>query len=180
VHDPPNSAGTIIALTTSTFVVSTGEIVDADIELHEWNGGTASAGYYFTCVDAPACGRGVRGNPNCVSMDLANTVTHEVGHFLGLDHVCSYQNTSCDPNATMAPNALEGETSKRSLGADDVEGVCSIYPAGQATSSTAGCLGDTTPPQTPQSGGGGGCSTAGTGGAVLAAAALLLLRRRRR
>lgn len=76
---------------------------------------------------------------------------------LGLDHVCTNPgNPACHPDAVMAPNATEGETSKRRLAPDDVEGVCSIYPLQSA---------------------GGGCSTGGAGGLALLALAAALWRR---
>ena len=53
---------------------------------------------------------------NCVSIDVQNTITHEAGHTLGLDH-------SADPSATMAASAPAGETSKRVLQPDEVAGI---------------------------------------------------------
>ena len=51
-----------IALTTVTFVASSGQIVDADMEVYGWNGSTGGAtglptGYYLTCATptSPAC-----------------------------------------------------------------------------------------------------------------------------
>src|SRR5690606_19320935 len=59
--------------------------------------------------------------------DLQNTLTHESGHFYGLGH--------SDVNAsTMAPGARIGETNKRDLEPDDVEGICAAYPPGSLTS----------------------------------------------
>lgn len=54
--------------------------------------------------------------------DLQNTLTHEVGHALGLDH---------DPvhdDATMAPTARLGETHKRELHVSDEAGAAYLYP----------------------------------------------------
>jgi len=143
-HDS-GGAGSIIALTTSTYVASTGEILDADIELHGWDG--QSNGWYFTCGAAglAPCAAGF-GGANCTGMDIGSTVTHESGHVLGLGHVClssgDYLGTSCDPDATMAPTATSGDTGKRVLGPDDVEGVCAIYPIGAAVDRSSGCIGD--------------------------------------
>jgi hypothetical protein len=85
-----------------------GVIAGADI----WfNGGI---GEFGVC---PA--RGCQGDDNTV--DLPNVVTHELGHFYGLAH-------SHIEGATMACDALPGQTDKRSLAADDRRGMCAIYP----------------------------------------------------
>ena len=128
----PDAPADVIALTTVRYVPSTGEIADADIELYDWNQqtGTAAFGKYFTCVDP---GPGVSicrepGEPNCIGMDVQNTMTHEIGHFLGLDHEHAQALTS-----TMATRAADGETMKRRLDAETVRGICSVYPDGQMT-----------------------------------------------
>ena len=54
--------------------------------------------------------------------DLQNSMTHEFGHALGLEH-------SDDSEATMAANTAIGETQKRDLGADDILGLNSLYTA---------------------------------------------------
>ena len=57
-------------------------------------------------------------------VDLEAVLTHEFGHFLGLDH-------SDVPGATMQPEAMGfGSIDLRSLEADDVEGICAIYGQG--------------------------------------------------
>lgn len=53
--------------------------------------------------------------------DIQNTVTHEAGHMLGLDH-------DAVEDSTMQAEAALGETSKRTLHSDDLEGLCTIYP----------------------------------------------------
>jgi Matrixin len=164
-HDTSTGTGGILALTTATFVVSTGEILDADMELNGWNGlGTAAptaTGFYFTCASpGTATCTQAYGGSNCIEFDVGNTVTHEAGHMLGLDHVCvTPGNSSCHPEATMAPTAAPGDTDKRTLAADDIEGVCTIYPVSKA--------------------GGGGCSAGGGGVLSLAGVGLLLWRRRK-
>lgn len=102
--DWPYNSYAAIALTTVIFRPSTGEIVDADIELN-------SEMFRFTNSESAP--------PN--GMDVRNTLTHEVGHFIGLDH-------SLEPAATMYATAPEGETSKRDLHPDDIEGLCRVYP----------------------------------------------------
>lgn len=93
------------ALTSVTFDARNGRIQDADIELND-------DVYQFTDDD------------NNIIVDVRNTMTHEVGHLLGLDH-------SNERDATMFFSAAEGETKKRSLEQDDVDGLCTIYPDGE-------------------------------------------------
>ena len=96
-----------IALTTTTYDTYTGQIVDADIEMN-------GEGFVFSTS-----------TPTDV-MDIHNTVAHEPGHTLGLDH-------SRDREATMWEDADSGEIKKRDLTQDDIDGLCFIYPTGQAT-----------------------------------------------
>lgn len=97
----------VIGSTLNTFVPRTGQIVDSDIELND-------AVYFFTVTD----------NAVLVRTDIENTLTHEIGHVIGLDHTPVL-------DATMAATAREGETEKRTLEPDDIAGVCAIYPAGK-------------------------------------------------
>ena len=60
--------------------------------------------------------------------DLTNSMAHEFGHALGLEH-------SDDLEATMAPTTSHGETQKRDLNLDDVQGFATTYPAGYNPSS---------------------------------------------
>jgi hypothetical protein len=149
-----------IAITTTTSNTATGEILDADIELND-------SGFAFTTVDSPPC---VSGGPQvgCVAYDVQNTVTHEAGHTLGLAH-------SDIAAATMYAFAPIGETRKRALDADDVQGICAIYPKGGPTSVSPGV----TPPGSAPS---GGCGSSGapSWAALLAAAALIALRKNHR
>ncbi|MEP7122136.1 MAG: matrixin family metalloprotease [Byssovorax sp.] len=92
-----------LAKTTVTFDAETGQILDADIEVnHAYN--------EFTVSDSK------------VVVDLQSVLTHEIGHFIGLDH-------SPDPDATMFAAYDEGSTNLRTLEADDIAGACAIYPA---------------------------------------------------
>ena len=138
----------VIATTTTTSNSFTGQIRDSDIELNDAPAADGSK-FIFTASDGPACN-----DPNqtgCVRIDIQNTVTHEAGHSLGLDH-------SRDPSATMYATAPEGETSKRTLRDDDLQGIRAIYPLGQPTVT---CL--ASPITLVQSGSssGGGCSSPG-------------------
>lgn len=106
----------ILALTSVTFKGSTGEIFDADIEFN-------SQAYNFTTTD----------NDLQVLIDVQNTATHEVGHFIGLDH-------SGVAESTMYATAPLKETKKRTLHQDDIDGLCEIYPLADAPANT-GCWG---------------------------------------
>jgi hypothetical protein len=95
------SADNNLAKTTVTFDDESGEIFDADIEInHAYNNFTISE--------------------ENVEYDLESIVTHEVGHFIGLDH-------SLDAAATMNATYEKGSTELRSLEPDDVEGACAAY-----------------------------------------------------
>ncbi|HET7826748.1 MAG TPA: M43 family zinc metalloprotease [Anaeromyxobacter sp.] len=170
----------IVALTSVLYDPASGRIINADIEVNGWNGASGSLaggqqgpanGWYFTCVpSAPirpvTCG--TYDQPDCIYIDLQNTLTHEVGHFLGLAHTCTVDPGRepglplCDPSfaqTTMYPVTTPGDTEKRTLSADDIAGVCAIYPA---------------------SGGGCGCGSGGAAGAIALLLAALALRPRRR
>lgn len=173
-HDAATGPGGTIALTSVVYLPDTGEIVDADMELHDWNGDrTAPNGWYFTCPGAPAptCNASSPSDPllfsdsGCTYIDIGNTVTHEAGHMLGLDHVC-VQGAAPPSNAcpvggsTMEPTAGPGDTDKRTLKPDDIDGVCSIYPV----KGSGGC----------------GCGTASASGLALLGLFLAALWPRRR
>jgi hypothetical protein len=145
-----------IALTTTTYRLSTGEILDADVEVNAGSG--EDDGFLFTCVDppAPVCSEDLR--TGCIASDLQNALTHEVGHILGFAH-------SDTRSSTMYPGTTAGETRKRVLSTDAVEGMCDVYPLGGAVL-TCGSRAV-------------GCSTAGAPDTVLAIASLAFLLRRR-
>ncbi|MBT9557047.1 MAG: matrixin family metalloprotease [Myxococcales bacterium] len=91
----------VVALTSLTYDFYSGEIVDADIELND-------EVFLFST------------EPSLKEMDLRNTFVHELGHFLGLDH-------STEKSATMYFTAPQGETKKRTLSQDDLDGYCALY-----------------------------------------------------
>ncbi|HEY7724001.1 MAG TPA: hypothetical protein VH880_01615 [Anaeromyxobacteraceae bacterium] len=187
-HDPvdPGSSLATIALTTVSYDPASGEILDADMELHGWNGASGGPaglprGTYFTCADPPAatCAYPPYLPPQggCIWIDVGDVAAHEAGHMLGLDHTCSYpppyDSCSNPGENTMDPTMVPGETAKRTLSQDDVAGVCAAYPAGAATATCA-------PPAGTKGAGGCGCGAGGPGVAPLLAAALLLARSWRR
>jgi hypothetical protein len=102
-----------LALTTSLADVESGEIVTSDIEINA----VANGGYTFTLTDKPLF----------AVNDVLNTVTHEVGHFFGLDHPVDASRQNINPNATMYAVATQREFLKRTLFIDDVLGYCAVY-----------------------------------------------------
>ena len=167
-YDCWQHGGVVIAITTTTSNRNTGEITDSDIEIND-SPAPDGTKFIFTAVDSPVCT--APNQTGCVRMDIQNTVTHEAGHSIGLDH-------TDDPTATMYATAPEGETSKRQLHPDDIRAVCAIYPKGLQTVT---CVSDSiTLTPTGTSNGGCGCAQNQTGpGAVLVALAAVLLSRRR-
>ncbi|MCB9522076.1 MAG: matrixin family metalloprotease [Myxococcales bacterium] len=108
----PHADG-VIAVTTVTYCTQAGggcpyngAILDADVEMN---------GEEFRFTNRAQ---------DLVLFDVANTLTHEVGHFIGLDHTPVRL-------ATMFASAPPGETRKRDLHEDDVEGLCHLYPVGE-------------------------------------------------
>lgn len=182
----PSAAG----LTTLFFIDDNdsdrnGAILDADIELNAVDFAIARDG------QTNKAGR-------CIS-EISNTVTHEVGHLMGLDHTCwaggdrlvddqGNPQQNCDPMDALPTSVTEatmynfqecGETKKASPEADDIDGICSVYP-------TAADPGECFSPELEDK---GCCAVAGSRSRspasalpllALFAAAMLLLRRRSR
>ncbi len=99
------------ALTSVTYNSDTGRIADADIEIN-------SAMHTFTNFSESRVDEGTD------KIDMGNTLVHEIGHFVGLDH-------SSEPEATMYRSAKAGEIKKRELHRDDIEGLCAAYPGNE-------------------------------------------------
>lgn len=90
-----------LGLTITTYRTSTNEIVDADTEFNNnrvWKVGGPGA-----------------------QLDVQSIVTHEAGHYLGLNH-------TADPSAIMYASYTVGSI-KRVLQAADINDVCTVYPA---------------------------------------------------
>jgi hypothetical protein len=123
----------ILALTSVSYSLANGAILDADVEVNDWDGVDPGAaivsrplhGWYITCSGAgPVCQ--TYGESGCQYLDLQSVLTHEAGHFLGLGDVAL-------ANVTMNASSLPGDVSRRTLAPDDVAGVCAIYPPGEAS-----------------------------------------------
>lgn len=97
------------AYTTVWHNTRSGTIYDVDMEINEGRGpyGRCPAG---GCTDG--------------TVDLQNVITHEAGHYFGIAH------TPHSDLATMYAIAPPGEISKRTLEADDIEAICTMYPPG--------------------------------------------------
>lgn len=111
-----------LAITTVTWESHSGRLLDADIEVND-------SRFHFTACDPGEC---------AIDFDLENTITHELGHVLGLDH-------SAAGSATMYASAPRADLSKRDLDPDDVDGICAIYPAGEPTGECYGVERDQPP-----------------------------------
>jgi hypothetical protein len=168
---------------TSVFAKPDGHIVDADIEINAFDPPFDSV---WGDLDVPV------GTRDAID-DLQNTLTHEFGHFIGLDHTCYNRgadlvqmvdnNGNLVPECFLAPPEVQattmfafespGEVNKRVLSPDEIAASCFIYAADLAPRTCAldapadGCA--------CQAGGGrsGGLAAAG----LLLASALLRARR---
>jgi hypothetical protein len=143
-HDPATLATTSVFIKSRPGQPDDGEIVDADIEVN-------AVAFRWTIV--PDNGQ----SPVPGALDLASLLTHELGHLIGLDHNCW---RGVDPGARdhlgnpvpdcrLAPAELReatmypgeprpGDIGARSLAADDLLGVCAIYPRNTAPVPDAG------------------------------------------
>ena len=162
-----------------------GLVIDADIEINAVDYMVAT-GCETSCVTLGDDG---------IIQDLQNTLTHELGHVLGLDHTCwqfsdepaPLDSTgkpvpSCDAtlsaeirDATMYTYQGPREVKKRTPEADDLAGVCAVYPTAADPMIFDEVDVDS----------GGGCRVAGAGDGtplltLLVAAGAVVWRRRRR
>lgn len=155
LEDWPYAEGTL-AVTLVTLNARTNEMLDADIAFN-------AEDHDFKVMSEGA----LRNDANHFD-DVQNTVTHELGHVLGLMH------SKTSEDLVMYPSAPPGELTKRQLKQDDLDGLLSLYgtaPAGVAAA-----------PSTEVEPAVGCSSTSGTASpvfAVLVLAALALARARR-
>jgi MYXO-CTERM domain-containing protein len=114
-QDDPSYDPNAFAVTIVWHNTSTGEILDADMMVNDLMATRFNAGGpYANCPDT-GCAPGTPGEA-----DLANIVTHEAGHFIGIGH-------SEVESATMFASAERQSVEKRTLDPDDIEAVCTIY-----------------------------------------------------
>lgn len=90
------------AVTVVTAIIRTGEIIDADMLINDWN-------FKFSTTGAAGVA------------DLQATLTHELGHVLGLGH-------SEVADSSMYYTENIGATGKRNVKDDDKRGLCDLYP----------------------------------------------------
>ncbi len=133
-RDPGCYPSEALAITSVFAEKKTGLIKDADMEVN---------GVDFQWADVTAGGDAAMN-----AHDLQNTLTHEFGHVIGLDHTCrgmsevnKTDNTGarvplCMKEAsseilatTMVALVTLGDTARRTLEPDDQKAVCEIYPA---------------------------------------------------
>ena len=86
---------------------------------HVWSNSNNEIVHFDIEVNADAVYWSTTGDPN--KHDLHNTMTHEFGHALGLEH-------SDEANASMSSTTSVGELSKRDVHDDDIQGFVSLYP----------------------------------------------------
>ncbi|NVJ20387.1 MULTISPECIES: myxosortase-dependent metalloprotease, MXAN_2677/MXAN_2678 family [Myxococcus] len=147
-----------LAITLTTYDKRSGIIYDSDISFN-------ASQYAFTTSNGPTCFPPV--TTNCVSTDVQNTATHEIGHFVGLDHTRA-------AGSTMNPSAQTGEVSKRIIDSGSRDFVCSVYAKGAPSQA---CLHPVVNEELGPKG--GGCSATGASSLGPALMAWVLWRRRR-
>jgi len=104
-----------LAVTVSTYVEGTGELIDTDILIN---------GEMELAVLDPE-------GTDDDRYDLVLVLTHELGHVLGLDE-------SEVVEATMWHRIGRGETTRRELATDDVDGALALYPTAHFAREEAG------------------------------------------
>lgn len=86
---------------------------------HVWSNANNEIVHFDIEINADDVYWATTGDPN--KHDLHNTMTHEFGHALGLEH-------SDETQASMSSTTSLGELSKRDVHDDDIQGFLSLYP----------------------------------------------------
>lgn len=123
VHDCWDHDDRFLALTLPTYDCA-GRLLDSDVIVN-------GTDFTLTTGDGPSCQPTPladacscpSADTSCVITDVENTMTHELGHVVGLDHINR-------EGSTMSPWARPGELDKRVLDPGTRAFVCEIYPAG--------------------------------------------------
>jgi hypothetical protein len=140
-HDPAAVALTTVFSRSKPGAPDDGEMLEADIEVN------AAGSFQWGIIPDGA----ISGRDFANVYDLTSALTHEVGHFIGLDHTCvtpgalmlvddrGIATPSCEAvpateqslvdDATMYPFMSPGEISLRTLTTDDARAACDIYPS---------------------------------------------------
>lgn len=105
--------GTVIAFVRSTIDLATGHTLDADLIFNDRD--------FYSSISSPGLTPAPTGQS---SVDLQAVLTHEYGHYFGLDH------TSV-AGSTMVP-FISNDISQRTLELDDRAGLSVIYPESAA------------------------------------------------
>lgn len=156
---PHQDSEETLALTSQLFGTESGDIFYSDIEIN-------TVEKEFVLRDNVKKG-----------FDLEAIITHEVGHYIGLDH-------SNDISSIMTVSYCESDkrcegTSRaaaRDLAADDVAAVCALFPPDRPNGEEAEAPGCSASPTTPK----GGEAALGVGSAVVALGFFRLVRASRR
>jgi hypothetical protein len=145
-----------LAVTLTTFLSSTGQLLDADVEIN--------SNYTYAVNKTPPC-------KNCFFEELEAVMVHEIGHMLGLGH-------SHKSGSTMYPTLASGFKESYALDADSAQFVCDVYPKDCLTQECSSGAGSSAYHAAPSS----GCavSLASDSLALALGVVVLLLRRPRR
>ncbi len=129
---PYRTPDSTIATTRVQFSVETGLARAAQLELN-------SANYVFTLPDE------IAKNGSSRTYDLVAVATHEVGHFIGLDHSRAPESIMAERYCEQATRCTRPPIEARRLADDDVLAVCTLFPpggrgaSGPAGDAHAGC-----------------------------------------
>ena len=113
---------------------------------HVWSNANNEIVHFDIEINADDVYWSTTGDPN--KHDLHNTMTHEFGHALGLEH-------SDETQASMSSTTSMGELSKRDVHDDDIQGFLSLYPFQEGDDSDGSDPNSTTEEDNNGSSGGG-------------------------